>query len=91
MTKQEELKQLQSRQVALLTTMSKSDARAAKCSKLGKKFQTQYPDDYAEYVAANEEYQTVEARIAEIEAEMQSEGEEVAVMGDTASDVTTEE
>lgn len=70
MTKQEELKQLQARKVALLTIMASSDAHAAKCAKLGKKFSTQYPDDYAAYVAANEEYQTVEQRVSNLEFEI---------------------
>lgn len=76
MTKKEELSQLQARKVALLTTMQKSDAHAAKCAKLGNDFQTEYPDDYAEYVAANEEYQTVESRIAALEFEISVEDEE---------------
>ena len=76
MSKQEELKQLQNRKVALLTIMASSDAHAAKCAKLGKKFQTQYPDDYAAYTAANEEYQTVEQRISELEFEISVENED---------------
>lgn len=70
MTKQEELKQLQTRKVALIAIMASSDAHAAKCAKLGKEFQTQYPEDYAAYVAANEEYQTVEQRINALEFEL---------------------
>lgn len=78
MTKKEELSRLQARKVALLTTMQKSDAHAAKCSKLGVDFQTEYPDDYAEYVAANEEYQTVEQQISNLEFEISLEDEEAA-------------
>lgn len=77
MSKKEELSRLQARKVALLTTMQKSDAHAAKCAKLGKDFQTEYPDDYAEYVAANEEYQTVEQRIDNLEFELSVENENV--------------
>lgn len=76
MSKKEELSRLQARKVALLTTMQKSDAHAAKCSKLGVDFQTEYPDDYAEYVAANEEYQTVEQQINNLEFEISLEDEE---------------
>lgn len=76
MTKKEELSRLQARKVALLTTMQKSDAHAAKCAKLGIDFQTEYPDDYAEYVAANEEYQTVEQQINNLEFEISVEDEE---------------
>lgn len=75
MNKKEELKQMQARQVELLTIMASSDAHAAKCAKLGKKFQTQYPDEYDKYVAANEEYQTVERRIADLEFEISLEEE----------------
>ena len=78
MSKKEELSQLQARKVALLTIMQKSDAHAAKCSKLGVDFQTEYPDDYAEYVAANEEYQTVEQQINNLEFEISLEDEEPA-------------
>lgn len=78
MTKKEELSRLQARKVALLTTMQKSDAHAAKCSKLGVDFQTEYPDDYAEYVAANEEYQTVERQINNLEFKISLEDEEPA-------------
>ncbi len=78
MSKKEELSRLQARKVALLTTMQKSDAHAAKCSKLGVDFQTEYPDDYAEYVAANEEYQTVERQINNLEFEISLEDEEPA-------------
>mgnify|MGYP003325365362 CR=1 FL=1 len=78
MSKKEELSQLQARKVALLTTMQKSDAHAAKCAKLGNDFQTEYPDDYAEYVAANEEYQTVEQQINNLEFEISLEEEEPA-------------
>ena len=78
MSKKEELSRLQARKVALLTTMQKSDAHAAKCSKLGVDFQTEYPDDYAEYVAANEEYQTGERQINNLEFEISLEDEEPA-------------
>ena len=75
MNKQDELKQQQARQVELLTIMSSSDAHAAKCAKLGENFREEYPEDYAAYVAANEEYQTVERRIKELEFELSLEDE----------------
>lgn len=81
MNKHEELKKLQARKVALLTVMASSDAHAAKCAKLGKKFQTQYPEEYAEYTAANEEYQSVERSIADLEFEISLESEE-AIRGE---------
>ncbi len=75
MPKKEELSQLQARKVALLTTMQKSDAHAAKCAKLGMEFAQEYPDDYAEYVDANKEYQEVERRINNLEFEISVEEE----------------
>ena len=70
MNKVEQLEKLQARKVELLTIMAKSDKHALKCYKLGKKFQTQYPEEYAEYVAANEEYQQVERDINNLEFEL---------------------
>lgn len=60
MTKQEQLNALESRQLELQAIMEKSDAHASKCSKLGLKFNQEYPDDLAEYQAANTEYNTNE-------------------------------
>ena len=59
----------------MLSVMSESDAHAAKCAKLGKKFATAYPEDYAAYIAANEEYNANEAKIAE--AKLAIEAEEI--------------
>lgn len=84
MSKKEELSRLQARKVALLTTMQKSDAHAAKCAKLGMEFAQEYPDDYAEYVAANKEYQEVERQINNLEFE-------ISLEEDTIGEVTTEE
>lgn len=77
MSKQEELKQMQARIVELRTIMASSDAHASKCAKLGKKFQTQYPEDYAAYVAANAEYQAVEQRVKDLEFEISLEEEPI--------------
>jgi hypothetical protein len=70
-----QLQQLEERQLVLLSVMSESDAHAAKCAKLGKKFATAYPEDYAAYIAANEEYNANEAKIAE--AKLAIEAEEI--------------
>ena len=45
--------------------MRKSDEHASKCNKLGRKYSTQYPEEYAEYIQANEEYNTNETLLAE--------------------------
>lgn len=76
MTKQEQLNILESRQLELQRIMSSSDAHAAKCTKLGKKFSTQYPDDYTAYLAANEEYNANEVLIEELKREIEEEEEE---------------
>ncbi len=68
-----QLQQLEERQIALLSEMSKSDAHAAKCAKMGKKFATAYPEDYAEYLKANKEYNANEAKIAEAKLAIEAE------------------
>ncbi len=45
MSNKEQLEQLQARQVELQTIMARSDAHAAKCIKLGKRFSTEYPEE----------------------------------------------
>lgn len=69
----DELNRLQSRQLELLQIMSKSDAHAAKCQKLGLVFGTEYPDDLKEYDAANAEYNANEAEIAILKTQAKSE------------------
>ena len=53
--------------------MASTDAYAAKCIKLGKKFSTQYPEEYAGYVEANEEYNRNEKALAELYAQRDDE------------------
>ena len=73
MTKIEELRALESRQVELLATMQKSDAHALKCTKLGLDFATTYPEDEAEYSAAREEFNSNEEAIAALKQEIADE------------------
>lgn len=75
MEKTEQLNALESRQLELQAVMAKSDAHAAKCAKLGLVFATQYPEDIADYRAANEEYNLIESRILELKAEITAEPE----------------
>ena len=63
---QEQINALESRQLELQAKMASTDAHAAKCVKQGKKFSTQYPDEYAEYLEANEEYNRNEEALAEL-------------------------
>ena len=69
---QEQINALESRQLELQTKMASTDAHAAKCTKLGKKFSTQDPEEYAEYVAANEEYNQNEEALAGLYAQREA-------------------
>lgn len=66
--KDEMLQRLNEEQLALMSTMSQSDAHASKCIKMGLNFQNEYPEDYAKYSAARIKYNENEAEIARIEA-----------------------
>lgn len=63
---QDKINALESQQLALQTVMASSDAHAAKCTKLGLSFQTEYPDEFTEYSAARVEYNDNEAILAEL-------------------------
>ena len=66
MNTQEQINALESRQLELYAIMAKSDAHAAKCAKLGLKFNQEYPQDLAEYQAANAEYTSNEEPLASL-------------------------
>ncbi len=68
-----QIERLRERQTALLVVMAKSDSHAAKCAKLGLDFKTTYPEDYAAYIAANEEYNANEVELAELQAKLDEE------------------
>ena len=77
MTNEENLSRLQARQLELLALMSKSDAHAAKCAKLGVKFSDEYPNEQKEYEAANAEYNSNESAITALEEDIKSEVVEI--------------
>lgn len=77
MNTREEIQRLEERQLELLSVMRRSDDHAVKCSKLGRPFGQDYPEEYAAYVAANAEYNANEARAAELAALL--EAEDIAV------------
>lgn len=77
MGNKEQLAQLQARQVELLSIMAESDAHAAKCIKLGKKFSTEYPSEKVAYEAANAEFNSNEQQMAELEAAIAAEEAEM--------------
>lgn len=64
---------LEKRQNELLAEMSKSDAHALKCNKLGKSFADEYPEDFAAYQAANAEYNENEQQLAALRAQLEEE------------------
>lgn len=66
MTTQEQINALESKQLSLLGVMSRSDAHAAKCVKLGVSFAENYPEDLAAYNTANAEYNRNEETLAEL-------------------------
>lgn len=68
METQQQINNLESRQLELRAVMAKSDDRAAKCIKSGLDFRATYPLDYEEYEAANAEYNRNEQALAELKA-----------------------
>lgn len=73
MDTREEMQRLEERQLELLSIMRRSDDHAAKCAKLGRSFEHDYPQDYADYTAANAEYNANESRLAELALLVESE------------------
>ena len=70
---QQQLNALEARQNDLRLAMAKSDAHAAKCSKLGLSFAETYPDELEEYQAANAEFNENESIIAEVREQLAAE------------------
>lgn len=80
MTTVENIQSLEERQVALEAIMRKSDAHASKCAKMGLKYKTQYPDEYAAYEAAWKEYNANETTLETLRQEAAEEAEAEAVI-----------
>ena len=64
----EALRVLNEDQLKQRAIMSSSDAHASKAIKLGQDFETEYPEEYAAYVAANAKFHENAERIEELEA-----------------------
>lgn len=77
MNTREEIQRLEERQLELLSVMRRSDDHAVKCSKLGRSFEHDYPEEYTAYVAANKEYNASEAKMAELAIRREAEEAEV--------------
>lgn len=78
MEKTVQLRELESRQVELLSVMQSSDAHALKCNKLGLSFAEEYPKEAAEYAEAREEYNLNQERIEAIQSEIAREEEDAS-------------
>ena len=78
----EQIKILEIRQLELQAIMASSDARASKCTKNGISFREVYTTEYADYIAANQEYNANEAKLVELKAQ-QGEEEDFIISHDT--------
>ena len=74
----EQIKILEIRQLELQAIMASSDSRASKCTKNGISFREVYPTEYADYIAANQEYNANEVKLVELKAQQ---GEEEDFIG----------
>lgn len=66
--KEERMARLQERLLELASVMSKSDAHASKCTKLGVSFKDMYPEEYKEYTQAREDYNQLEKDLLTLES-----------------------
>ena len=66
--KEERMARIQERLLELSSIMSKSDAHASKCIKLGVSFKDMYPNEYNEYTQAREDYNQLEKDLATLES-----------------------
>ena len=66
--KEERMARIQERLLELVSVMSKSDAHASKCTKLGVSFKDMYPNEYKEYIKARENYNSLENEIITLES-----------------------
>ena len=66
--KEERIARIQERLLELASVMSKSDAHASKCTKLGISYKDNYPNEYDEYIKAREDYNSLENEIITLES-----------------------
>ena len=66
--KEEKITRLQERLLELASIMSKSDAHASKCVKLGLSYKDNYPNEYDEYTQAREDYNQLEKELVALES-----------------------
>ena len=66
--KEERIARIQERLLELASVMSKSDAHASKCVKLGLSYKDNYPNEYKEYTQAREDYNQLEKDLVTLES-----------------------
>ena len=66
--KEERMARIQERLLELSSVMSKSDAHASKCTKLGVSYKDNYSNEYDEYTQAREDYNQLEKDLAALES-----------------------
>ena len=66
--KENKMAHIQEQLLELASIMSKSDAHASKCTKLGVSFKDMYPNEYNEYTQAREDYNSLENEIISLES-----------------------
>ena len=66
--KEERIARIQERLLELVSIMSKSDAHASKCVKLGLSYKDNYPNEYDEYTQAREDYNKLEKELVALES-----------------------
>ena len=66
--KEERMARIKERLLELASVMSKSDAHASKCVKLGLSYKDNYPNEYDEYTQAREDYNQYEKDLVTLES-----------------------
>ena len=66
--KEERMARIQEQLLELASIMSKSDAHASKCTKLGVSFKDNYPNEYDEYTQAREDYNQLEKELVALDS-----------------------
>lgn len=66
--KEDRMARIQERLLELASIMSKSDAHASKCVKLGLSYKDNYPNEYKEYTQARDDYNQLEKDLAALES-----------------------
>ena len=66
--KEERMARIQERLLELASIMSKSDAHASKCVKLGLSYKDNYPNEFNEYTKAREDYNNLEKDLTALES-----------------------